>query len=334
MNHEKRIVCDLDDTISVTLNRDWDNSKPVTPVIEKINELHENGWEIIILTARGQLSCGGDYKKADDKYRKQIESWLEKHKVKYDKLSFNKILGAYYVDDKALKPQEFADLKVERLYGMSGSYVLRQNDLVYKTQSNAIDVIDWYKKAEALNLPVPKVHKLVGGTITMDYIEKLNDNNISKICDQIETYKNIKLNENNFDVYINRLIEHIDNANLSRSLMEFLPDIDYMNENKSFCHGDASIDNFITSDKKIYNIDPIYNKNDYTSWLLDISKLSMSCERFNIMFGRIEGNDYMRARYKNIPMKSLELTHWIRFYKYTDDKKLCLQKIEGLCDVI
>jgi len=334
MNHEKRIVCDLDDTISVTLNRDWENAKPVMPVIKKINELFDTGWEIIILTARGQISCNGDCEKADDKYRKQIETWLKKHKVQYHKLSFNKILGAYYIDDKALNPEEFSNLKVERLYGMSGSYVLRQNDLVYKTQRNAIDVIDWYKKANKINLPIPQVYKLIGDTITMDFIEKSCDNNISKICDQIESYKDIKLNENDFDVYIERLIKHIDESNLSRSFIEFFPDIDYMNENKSFCHGDASIDNFITYNKKIFNIDPIYSKSDYTSWLLDISKLSMSCERFNVMFGRIEGNDYMRARYKNIPMASLELTHWIRFYKYTDDKKSCLQKIEGLCDVI
>ena len=45
-------VIDLDDTICFTENRDFENSKPYTEVINKINELYDKGWNIVICTAR------------------------------------------------------------------------------------------------------------------------------------------------------------------------------------------------------------------------------------------------------------------------------------------
>ena len=55
---------------------------------------------------------------------------------------------------------------------------------------------------------------------------------------------------------------------------------DYYNENKSFCHGDSAIDNFIFDGKDYYMIDPIYNPDLYSSWLLDVSKIMQSLKRF------------------------------------------------------
>ncbi len=34
--YHKRIVCDIDDTISFCDNRDWQNAKPNLPVIQKL----------------------------------------------------------------------------------------------------------------------------------------------------------------------------------------------------------------------------------------------------------------------------------------------------------
>ena len=45
MSNQKRIVCDIDDTISVTLNRDWEHAKPIQPVIDKINTLFDKDKE-------------------------------------------------------------------------------------------------------------------------------------------------------------------------------------------------------------------------------------------------------------------------------------------------
>ena len=54
------IIVDLDDTLSFTLDRDWENATPNTPLIEKLNKLYDNGYGIEIVTARGFISCNGD----------------------------------------------------------------------------------------------------------------------------------------------------------------------------------------------------------------------------------------------------------------------------------
>ena len=54
----KRLVVDIDDTISFTINRDFENATPNVALIKKLNELFDNGVEIYYVTARGSLSCG------------------------------------------------------------------------------------------------------------------------------------------------------------------------------------------------------------------------------------------------------------------------------------
>ena len=101
-----RYVIDLDDTICFTENRDFENSKPYQEVIDKINELYEKGWEIIIYTARGAKSCTTILER-EKKYRSITEEWLKKHKVRYTELVFGKMNADYYVDDKNLSIEEF-----------------------------------------------------------------------------------------------------------------------------------------------------------------------------------------------------------------------------------
>lgn len=329
MSHDKRIHCDFDDTISFTLNRDWTHALPNQKVIDKLNYFYDSGWEIYIVTARGQLSCKGDPVEAEKKYGRQIRMWLKKHGVKYHKLSFQKFLATYYIDDKALTPEAFAELEYKRMYGMSGSYVIKQGNKVSKTAINSKQAISWYEIARDMGLHVPAIHKLIGDTITMEYIDKTAETDVISLCNVIDSYQNTKLNDWSWDVYVQRCKEHLQAQKLPKKYIDVLnnPKIENtMNKNKSFSHGDSAIDNFITRGDHIYFIDPIYSKSDYTSWLLDISKLAMSLNRFE----ESEKYQYVMSRYWAYPMKELEMSHWIRFYKYTDNKKICKSKIEEL----
>ena len=112
--YNKRIVCDIDDTISFCDNRDWKNAKPNSPVIQKLKSMHDDGWEIYLHTARGSLSAKNP-KDAEEKYSKTITKWMHNHRVPYNKLIFGKPLGAYYVDDKAITPDDFVSLEIEQL---------------------------------------------------------------------------------------------------------------------------------------------------------------------------------------------------------------------------
>ena len=100
------IVVDIDDTISFTYNRDFENSEPNEEVINKINEHYDNGWKIILFTARGAKSCN-TLEEKEAKYRDVTERWLKKHNVKYHTLMFGKPNADYYVDDKNISVDEF-----------------------------------------------------------------------------------------------------------------------------------------------------------------------------------------------------------------------------------
>ena len=103
-------VIDIDDTICFTYNRDFENSEPNQPVIDKINELYEKGWKIILYTARGAKSCK-TLEERIKKYEEVTKQWLKKHNVKYTELVFGKMNADYYVDDKNMSIEEFIDFK-------------------------------------------------------------------------------------------------------------------------------------------------------------------------------------------------------------------------------
>ena len=123
MSYPKSICVDIDDTISFTLNRDWENAKPNIPLIEKLNKLYDEGWDIWYVTARGNLSCKSRVE-AEERYRPGIEKWFKQYNVKYTGLSFQKILASYYIDDKSITPQNFINLDVKELKGgLSGAFI-------------------------------------------------------------------------------------------------------------------------------------------------------------------------------------------------------------------
>ena len=48
----KRIIFDIDNTLSFTTNGDYKNAEPNIPLIEKLREYKGKGYEIILSTSR------------------------------------------------------------------------------------------------------------------------------------------------------------------------------------------------------------------------------------------------------------------------------------------
>lgn len=112
-NHLRKfntVVVDIDDTIAFHKDRDdIANATANENVINKINELHDKNWKIILFTARGDRSCKTLEEKID-KYGQLTKDWLNAHNVKYDELKFGKPNADYYVDDKNISIEEFLKL--------------------------------------------------------------------------------------------------------------------------------------------------------------------------------------------------------------------------------
>jgi capsule biosynthesis phosphatase len=333
MAYDKRVIVDFDDTIATTTTRDWDNAVPHWDVINRINNLYEKGWEVWIVTARGQLSCNGDFEAADRKYRKIMEEWLKTHGVKYHLLSFEKRLASYYIDDKALMPEEFVDLEIREIKtGWSGAKVEKRGDRIFKTHPDSLMAAKWYNMAAPL-VNVPIVHSMIGQTLSLEYLEdngaffKMDD-----INDAIDKFRLYKTGEN-YRRYIVRMRDHCRVNDDFYDIIDILKSGEfyaYCSGQNSFMHGDLSLENVIQTDKGLYFIDPIYNERQWSSYLLDISKMLHSYRKYNRMFEyevflntwveRLNMNygDYNKDDIKYI-LQVLEVSQWIRVIKYIPD---------------
>lgn len=94
------IYCfDLDQTLCVTEETDYFNSKPIPERIGKVNKLFHEGHRIIIFTARGSVS-GLDFANLT---QSQLNSWG----VRYHSLLLGKPAADFYIDDKAVNSEDF-----------------------------------------------------------------------------------------------------------------------------------------------------------------------------------------------------------------------------------
>lgn len=110
----KSIVFDLDDTICFPNHKENDteikyaNAKPNLVVINKMKDLHELGYHIVIHSARRMLTHKGNEKKILDDVGDVTIKWLAKYQVPCDELIFGKPYSStYYVDDKAMTIKQF-----------------------------------------------------------------------------------------------------------------------------------------------------------------------------------------------------------------------------------
>ena len=116
--NKNKIIIDLDDTICSTKNGDYENSIPKEKVIKKIKDYKNLGFEIIIYTSRNMRTYKGNVDLIKANTLPIIIRWLEKFDVPYDQIIIGKpwpSYGGFYVDDKAIRPDEFVNLKYSEI---------------------------------------------------------------------------------------------------------------------------------------------------------------------------------------------------------------------------
>ena len=123
MNNNK-IIIDLDDTICSTKNGDYENSIPKEKVIKKIKEYKNLGFEIIIYTSRNMRTYKGNVDLIKANTLPIIIKWLKKFNVPYDQIIVGKpwpSFGGFYVDDKAIRPDEFINLTYSEIQNITNA---------------------------------------------------------------------------------------------------------------------------------------------------------------------------------------------------------------------
>jgi capsule biosynthesis phosphatase len=108
----KKLIVDLDGTLTQANTSDYRNVLPREDVIGKLIEYHNNGFAITISTARNMRTHAGNIGKINIHTLPIIIEWLEKHKVPYDEIIVGKPWcgdEGFYID-KAIRPSEFVKL--------------------------------------------------------------------------------------------------------------------------------------------------------------------------------------------------------------------------------
>ena len=121
----RRLVIDLDNTISYTENGDYENAIPISGIIDKLYEYKENGFDIIIYSSRNMRTYEGNIGKINKNTLPIIIDWLNRNNVPYDEIYVGKPWcgdDGLYVDDRAVRPDEFKNMtysEIKRLIGIS-----------------------------------------------------------------------------------------------------------------------------------------------------------------------------------------------------------------------
>jgi len=106
----KRLIFDLDNTISFSTDSNYIDSKPDLAIIDRMRIYKDEGFEIIISTSRNMRTYKESIGKINVHTLPIIIEWLDKHNVPYDEIIVGKPwcgTDGFYIDDRAIRPSEF-----------------------------------------------------------------------------------------------------------------------------------------------------------------------------------------------------------------------------------
>ncbi|UKA06986.1 capsular biosynthesis protein [Photobacterium damselae subsp. damselae] len=114
----KKLVMDLDGTLTMLNTSDYSNVLPRESVVNKLNEYKNMGYSITIFTARNMRTYEGNIGKINIHTLPIITEWLDKNNIPYDEIIVGKPWcghEGFYVDDRAIRPSEFAELSSDEI---------------------------------------------------------------------------------------------------------------------------------------------------------------------------------------------------------------------------
>lgn len=260
------VIVDFDGTLALGNFSEISKREPNAILVERLQALRMSINPIIkIVTARGsRFNLTEDEKKKI--YYKDIESWLNKHNVPYDFISFNKEYGSIYIDDMTITPyQEFDGL----LSSFTKNKLICTEETVIKHTKNAKAENQWYELAKDI-VNVPEVLFCNDELIITKKIKNHRKPYVIEIIDLIDSYKDKEIANYDFTSYL-RNISYIEGS--SKKTLQTIYNL--KKHDGTFFHGDLSTTNVLVTDDAMYCIDSNY-KNIFGSYLTDAGKAYFS----------------------------------------------------------
>lgn len=124
-NDRKRIVIDVDGTLASAKSpeQSYADLEPISETLNKLREYREQGFYIVIFSSRNMRTYSSNAGLIQANTLPILIDWLKKHDVPYDEVYVGKPwcgFEGFYVDDKAIRPDEFARLSYEEILAIVG----------------------------------------------------------------------------------------------------------------------------------------------------------------------------------------------------------------------
>lgn len=119
----KRLVIDIDGTLTTGDSSDYREVGLNEAVAAQLRHYHAEGFEIVLHTSRNMRSYDSSVGKINAKTLPILFEWLSKHDIPYDEIWVGKPWcgnEGFYVDDKAVRPDEFARLDYDGIRALVG----------------------------------------------------------------------------------------------------------------------------------------------------------------------------------------------------------------------
>ena len=125
LRREKCIVLDVDGTLCEKKepSQTYDQVAPIADAVARVREYRSNGFYIILATSRNMNTYDGNVGLITANTAKVLMAWLDRHDIPYDELHVGKPWAGrdgFYVDDKAIRPDEFTRLSYEEILAIVG----------------------------------------------------------------------------------------------------------------------------------------------------------------------------------------------------------------------
>jgi capsule biosynthesis phosphatase len=122
---ERCIVMDVDGTICPIRHPDqsYSDLQPYADIVDLMRDYKAKGFYLILFSARNMNTFDGNVGRINAVTGKQMMEWLDRHDIPYDELHLGKPWpgrGGFYVDDKAIRPDEFKSLSYEEILSLIG----------------------------------------------------------------------------------------------------------------------------------------------------------------------------------------------------------------------
>ena len=116
-------VFDVDGTLCPIKGEDesYADLIPYADMVEKLREYKAQGARIVLYTSRNMRTYKGDLSLILEHTKPELEAWLAKWDIPYDEIVYGKFWPGrrgLYVDDRAVRPDEFLKYSVEELEDM------------------------------------------------------------------------------------------------------------------------------------------------------------------------------------------------------------------------